>query len=135
MAATILIVDDHAGMRALLRGLVAQEPDLALVGEAADGEEALHLVHTLQPDIILLDLVMPRVSGLEALRRIKADRPHTMVILLTVYTDDAYRQAAIASGADALLLKKTLVAVLLPTIWRLRHACARGQRHTRTTDN
>jgi len=120
MAATILIADDNAQFRALLRGIVAQEPDLHVVGEAEDGAEAIRLAQELQPDIVLLDLVMPRVNGLEALRRIKAERPETKVIIVTVHDEDAYRQAAEDGGADAFLLKKTLVTDLLPTIQRLR---------------
>jgi DNA-binding NarL/FixJ family response regulator len=122
MAATIVIVDNNAGIRTLLRGLVAQAPDLHLVGEAEDGAEALRLVQALRPDIVLLDIVMPRVNGLEALRRMKGERPQTKVIIITVHTEDAYRQAAVDSGADAFLLKKTLITVLLPTIRCLRNA-------------
>jgi len=120
MAATILIVDDNARLRALMRGIAAQESDLHVVGEAADGAEAMRLAQELRPDIVLLDLAMPRVNGLEALRRIKAERPATTVIIVTVHAEDAYRQAAADSGADAFLLKKTLATVLLPTIQRLR---------------
>jgi DNA-binding NarL/FixJ family response regulator len=120
MAATILIVDDNAQLRALLRGLATQEPDCQVVGEAANGAEAMRLAQALQPDIVLLDLAMPRVNGLEALRRIKAERPATTVIIVTVHAEDAYRQAAADGGADAFLLKKTLGTVLLPTLQRLR---------------
>src|SRR2546425_2043141 len=120
MAATILIVDDHVRLRAVMREIVAEASDLHVVGEAADGAEAMRLAQELQPDIVLLDLAMPRVNGLEALRQIKAARPATTVIIVTVHGDDAYRQAAAEGGADAFLLKKTLVTVLLPTIQRLR---------------
>ena len=119
MRTTILIVDDNALVRTFIRGITAQEPSLHVVGEAADGAEAMRLAQALRPDLILLDLVMPRVSGLEALRGIKAARPETQVIIVTVHGEDAYRQAAEASGADAFLLKKTLVTLLLPTIRRL----------------
>src|SRR2546426_3301617 len=98
MVATILIVDDNAQLRALLRGLAAQASDLHVVGEAEDGAEAMRLAQALQPDIVLLALAMPRVNGLEALRRITEED----------------------GGADAFLLKKTLVTVLPPTIQRLR---------------
>jgi DNA-binding NarL/FixJ family response regulator len=112
MAVTILIVDDNAQFRVLLRDLVAAESDLQVVGEAADGAEAIHLALELRPDIMLLDLVMPQINGLEVLKRIKAERPEIKVIIVTMHTEEAYRQAAEASGADAFLLKKTLGTAL-----------------------
>jgi len=120
MAVTVLIVDDSAQFRVLLRDLVAAESDLQVVGEAADGAEAIHLALELRPDIMLLDLVMPQINGLEVLKRIKAERPEIKVIIVTMHTEEAYRQAAEASGADAFLLKKTLGTALVPTIHRLR---------------
>ena len=125
MGTTIVIVDDNAQVRALMREITAQEPDFQVVGEAEDGAEAIRLAQALRPDLILLDLVMPRINGLEALRRIKAARPETKVIIVTVHDENAYRQAAEASGADAFLLKKTLVTAVLPTIRRLRGSLAR----------
>jgi two-component system, NarL family, response regulator NreC len=127
MAVTVLIVDDNAQFRALLREIVAEEPDLQVVREAADGAEAMRLAQELRPDIMLLDLVMPRVNGLEVLRWIKAERPEIKVIIVTVHDEDAYRQAAEASGADAYLLKKTLGTDLLPTLQRLRGSLAPPQ--------
>jgi DNA-binding NarL/FixJ family response regulator len=112
MAVTVLIVDDSAQFRVLLRDLVAAESDLQVVGEAADGAEAIHLALELRPDIMLLDLVMPQINGLEVLKRIKAERPEIKVIIVTMHTEEAYRQAAEASGADAFLLKKTLGTAL-----------------------
>jgi DNA-binding NarL/FixJ family response regulator len=119
MSATILIVDDHAQLRALMREIVAEASDLHVVGEAADGAEAMRLVQTLRPAIVLLDLTMPGVSGLEVLRWMKVEHPEIKVIIVSVHTEDAYRQAAEASGANAFLLKKTLVTDLLPAIRRL----------------
>src|SRR5262247_739561 len=127
MAVTVLIVDDNAQFRALLREIVAAEPDLHVVGEAADGAEAIRLAQELQPDILLLDLGMPRVNGLEVLRWSKAERPASKVIIVTVHTEDAYRQAAEASGADAFLLKRTLRTDLVPTLQRLRGSLAPPQ--------
>ena len=82
--------------------------------------QAMRLAQELRPDILLLDLGMPRVNGLEVLRWSKAERPASKVIIVTGHTEDAYRQAAETSGADAFLLKKSLGTVLLPTIRRLR---------------
>ena len=124
MAVTVLIVDDNAQFRTLLREIVAKEPELHVVSEAADGAEAIQLAQDLRPDILLLDLGMPRVNGLEVLRWSKAERPECQVIIVTVHTEDAYRQAAEASGADAFLLKRTLGTDLLPTLQRLRGSLA-----------
>jgi DNA-binding NarL/FixJ family response regulator len=120
MRATILIVDDNPRLRALIRRISAQDPNLHVVGEAGEGTEAIRLAHELRPDIVLMDLVMPRVNGLEAMRRIKMERPETKVIIMTVHTEDAYREAAKANGTDAFLLKKTLMTALLATIRRVR---------------
>ena len=125
MRTTILIADANAQVRTLMREITAQEPSLHVVGEAVDGAEAMRLAQALRPDLILLELVMPRVNGLEVLRGIKAARPKTKVIIVTVHAEDAYRQAAEASGADAFLLKKTLVTLLLPTIRLLRDSLVR----------
>jgi DNA-binding NarL/FixJ family response regulator len=120
MGANILIADDNLRLRTLIRRISAQQPDLHVVAEAEDGAEAIQLAHEFQPDIVLLDIIMPRINGLEAMRRIKEKRPETKVIIMTVHTEDAYRRAAADSGADAFLLKKTLMTALLPTIRRMR---------------
>src|SRR5882724_12355390 len=119
MGATILIVDDNPRLRALIRRITTQKPALQVVGEAEDGAEAIRLTQLLRPDIVLMDLVMPRVNGLEAMQRIKVEHPETKVIIMTVHTEDAYRRTAEANGADAFLLKKTLMTTLLPTIRRV----------------
>jgi DNA-binding NarL/FixJ family response regulator len=120
MGTTVLIVDDNPRLRALIQRLLAQEPDLQVVGEAEDGVVAIRLAHELRPDIVLMDLVLPCINGLEAMRRIKIDRPEAKVIIMTVHTEDAYRRTAEASGTDAFLLKKTLMTDLLPAIRRVR---------------
>src|SRR5918996_5885320 len=114
MRETILIADDNPRLRALIRRILAREPDLQVVGEARDGAEAIQFSREHRPDIVLLDLVMPQVNGLEATQQIKAECSETKVIIMTVHTEDAYRQAAGANGADAFFLKKKTFTALLP---------------------
>ena len=116
MPTTILIVDDHEGWRKILKRLLEEELEASVVGEAADGEEAIRLNRELRPDVVFMDIAMPGLDGLEATRRIKAERPETEVIILTIYNEEVYRKAAAESGADAFLPKKFLRANLLPTI-------------------
>ncbi|MBI2884306.1 MAG: response regulator transcription factor [Candidatus Methylomirabilis oxyfera] len=116
MPIATLIVDDDLSFRKAVRALLEQAPEVSVVGEATDGEEALQLAQELRPDEVLMDITMPRLSGLEATRRIKAERPETKVIVLTVYQDEVYRKTAYESGADAFLTKKTVGTQLLPTI-------------------
>lgn len=122
MPTTILIVDDNQGVRNVLTRILQKGREFRVVGEAEDGSEALELARALSPDLILMDLAMPRVNGLEATRKIKAERPGTKVIILTRYQEDAYRQAATQSGADAFLPKGTRLAELLATIRRVVQA-------------
>ncbi len=116
MPTTILIVDDNEGVRNSLMRILEKDRGFRVVGEAGDGSEALELARALSPDLILMDLAMPQVDGLEATRRIKAEQPETKVIIFTRYQDDAYRQAATRSGADAFLPKVTRVPELLAAI-------------------
>jgi len=119
MGATIVIADDNLRLRALIRRLFAREPDLEVVGEAANGADAIRMAHELRPDIIVMDLVLPEVTGLEAMQRIKVDRPATKVIITSVHSESAYLRAAEAGGTDAFLIKRTLMTTLIPTIRRL----------------
>ncbi|MGE5848589.1 MAG: response regulator transcription factor [Candidatus Methylomirabilota bacterium] len=116
MPTTILIVDDNQGVRNVLTRILQKGREFRVVGEAEDGSEALELARSLSPDLILMDLAMPRVNGLEATRRIKVERPGTKVIILTRYEEEAYRQAATQSGADAFLPKGIRLTELLATI-------------------
>lgn len=117
--ATILIVDDDQGFREVVKRLLEGKPEARVVGEAEDGEEAVMLARESQPDVVLMDIAMPRLDGLEATRRIKAERPETKVIILTIHNEEVYQRAAAESGADAFLSKKTLMADLLSTIWQV----------------
>lgn len=118
MPISVLLADDDAGFRRAVRRISEREKEFRLVGEAADGEEALRLEHELRPEIIFMDITMPRLNGLEATRRIKARRPQVKVIILTVHEEEAYRKAATESGADGFVLKKSILSDLNSTMRR-----------------
>ena len=101
----VLIADDHVLFRDGLRALLAATPDTELVGEAATGDEAVTLAATLQPDVVLMDLQMPGLNGIEATRRIVPVSPHINVLILTMFEDDASVFAAMRAGARGYLLK------------------------------
>jgi pilus assembly protein CpaE len=119
MGIRVLVVDDDPGFRETLRGLLAQREQAVVLGEAGSGEEALRLAEVLHPDVVLMDLAMPRMNGLEATRRLKARWPAMAVIILTVHDEGAYRRTALAAGAAAFLEKKTLGVDLWPTLLRV----------------
>src|SRR5262245_23992907 len=116
---TVLIVDDDPRMRAYIRDLLGAETDIRVLGEAKDGEEAIKLAQQLRPAVVLMDLAMPHMGGLDALRRTKREMPWTKVIMVTVHGEDAYRRAALALGADAFIVKKRLRGELLPLLRRI----------------
>jgi DNA-binding NarL/FixJ family response regulator len=89
---------------------------LTIVGEAADGEEAFALALRERPDIVITDLVMPRLNGVELTRRIRQELPQTKIVLMSSYTEDAYRLMASDSGADAFVSKQVITSSLLPAI-------------------
>ena len=101
----ILIVDDHALMRNGLEAMLESEPDYEVVGVAADGMTAIRSVAELQPDIILMDLTMPRTSGMDAIVQIKRQHPHIKIVALTFHKEDKYIHATLEAGADAYVLK------------------------------
>ena len=112
----ILIADDHAVVREGLRALIHTEPDMEIVGEATDGTEAVRLVGDLKPDIILLDMVMPRKSGLEVIQEIKAQNPEARILVLTSFSEDDMVFPAIRSGALGYLLKNASPLALITAI-------------------
>jgi NarL family two-component system response regulator LiaR len=112
----ILIADDHAIVREGLRWLIATEPGMELVGEAADGVEAVARARELHPDIILMDLVMPRKGGIEAISEIKQVFPDARILVLTSFAEDDKVFPAIKAGASGYLLKDTAPQDLLRAI-------------------
>jgi NarL family two-component system response regulator LiaR len=101
----VLIVDDHAVVRRGLRTFLELQDEIDVVGEAEDGEEAVAAVEELRPDVVLMDLVMPRVDGIEAIRQVRERRPATRVIALTSFVDDDKLFPAVRAGAAGYLLK------------------------------
>ena len=112
----VLIADDHPLIREGLRGLLAAEPGLELVGEAADGSEAVEKTALLRPDVILLDLLMPVKSGIEAIIEIKENDPKARILVLTSFADDDQVFPALRSGALGYLLKDSSPQDLLRAI-------------------
>jgi DNA-binding NarL/FixJ family response regulator len=101
----VLVVDDHPGVRAGLRTMLALEPDMEVVAEAADGQEALHRVEEAQPNLVVMDVFMPRLGGIEATRAIKARWPNIRVLMFAFHDTPSLVQRAVAAGADGYLLK------------------------------
>ena len=116
----IVLADDHRMFREALRGLLNAEPDLRVVGEAADGAEAIAQTHRLQPDILLLDVGMPGMKGLDALRQLAPSATATRVILLTAAIDQADVVAALRLGVRGVILKESGSALLLKGIRGVR---------------
>src|SRR5712692_3550435 len=102
---TVLVVDDHAVVREGVRAFLATQPDVAVVGTAASGEEALRLAAEHAPDVVLMDLVMPGMDGIETTRRLRQLSPRTQVLVLTSYDQDEHIFPAIRAGALSYLLK------------------------------
>ena len=116
----ILLVEDHMIVREGLRRLLESEVDLAVIGEASNGSEALALAIELSPDVVLMDIEMPRGNGLQAMRRILKFLPETKIIVLTAHSDEAHAQKAIHAGAAGFLPKQHSVNVLRRVIRKVQ---------------
>lgn len=112
----VLVVDDHAIVRTGIQILVSTEPIIEVVGEAKNGREAIKLAQILQPDIILMDLVMPEENGIEAITQIKRDYPCINILVLTTFEDEVRINGALEAGADGYLLKDADGEALLQAI-------------------
>ena len=112
----IVIAEDHTILREGLRALLSSHPDLEVVGEAADGRDAIRCVEEAGPDLVLLDLSMPRMDGLDAIREISKRSPETKILALTVHKAEEYVLAALQAGADGYALKDATQAELVTAI-------------------
>lgn len=112
----ILIVDDHAVLRDGLTLLLNAQPDMCVLGQAGDGEEALAKARALRPEVVLLDLVMPGLGGVETAQQLKAELPDTKVIALTMHEDESYQVGMLQARADGYVLKRSPAETLVQTI-------------------
>jgi DNA-binding NarL/FixJ family response regulator len=125
----VLLVDDDKAFRATVRDLLTRRAGAVRVEEAADADAALRIITSRRPDVVLMDLTMPRVSGIEATRRVKARWPDLPVVVLTVHDEPLYERTARAAGADAFVVKKMAGAALWSVVSRLASSACRATGH------
>lgn len=123
MSTRILIADDHGVVRGGLRLLLERQPGFEVVGEAADGAEAVREALALRPDVAILDVAMPRLTGLQAAREIRAQAPEIQVLILSMHDDDRYVFEALKAGASGYVLKREADTALVDAV----HAMTRGE--------
>ncbi len=112
----VMLADDHAMIREGVKALINGQPDMEVVGEAGDGREAWHKVKSLQPDILILDITMPDLNGVQATERIKRDAPKVKVLILTAHEDKGFLQQVLQAGASGYMLKRAASAELIRAI-------------------
>jgi DNA-binding NarL/FixJ family response regulator len=119
----VLIADDHPLIRSGLRALLGREKEFEVVGEAADGYQALELVEQLKPDVVMLDVSMPRLNGIDVAKKISATTPSTRIIIVSIHSDESYVLRALKAGAKGYLLKASPEGDILNAV----RAVAAGQ--------
>jgi len=125
MSISILLADDHTILRQGLSALLEAEPDFFILGEASTGLETLQKVRTLDPDILVLDLALPDINGLEITRQVRYSNPHTRIVILSMHSKEAYVLEALNSGASAYVLKGSEARELIQAI----HQATQGKRY------
>ena len=115
-AVRILLADDHAVIRAGIRLLLERQPEWRVVGEASDGRETLTAADELHPDVVVMDLSMPNLNGIEATRQILANHPDTSVVVLSMHSDEGYVLRALKAGARAYVLKDSTETDLISAV-------------------
>lgn len=116
----VLLADDHTVVRQGLRALLEAEPDISVVGEADDGRQAVQLAKKLSPEVVVMDIAMPNLNGLEATRQISRDVPTAKLLVLSSYNDDEYVTQVIKAGAKGYLLKQTAATDLIKAVREVR---------------
>lgn len=116
---TVLLVDDHSLVRRGFRRLLEDEPDIEVVGEAGDGEEAIARVRELQPKVVVMDCALPNMNGLDATRQIMEDLPETCVLMLSMHSENTWVRQAIEAGAKGYVLKNAMNLELGPAVRRV----------------
>jgi len=117
----VLLVDDHLAMRETLRMLLGANPAIVVIGEAEDGVQALQLLSTLHPDVVVTDIEMPRLNGLEATRQIRKLSPQTGVVTITVHENKSYFQEGLEAGATSCIPKRLAGSQLPPAVYAAAH--------------
>jgi two-component system response regulator NreC len=112
----ILLADDHAVVRQGFRMILSAHPDLEIVGEAGNGREAVDLAASLRPDVVVMDVAMPELNGIEATRRLTADNPHVRVVALSMHKDSVYVREILRAGARGYLLKDSVADDLVAAV-------------------
>jgi two-component system nitrate/nitrite response regulator NarL len=116
----VVVADDHAAVRKSLRLLMECDPSLKLVGEAADGLEAIQVVHALQPDLLLTDIKMPQMTGLEVLQYLRNEKNPVSILVLSNHVEPLYVQAAMRLGANGFVAKSSGLEILIDAIQTIR---------------